>query len=536
MRLDAWLDSSPKGFTSDIPARKRYVVLIIPLVFVVVSLVMGFSRLQLIELSHPVSQEVHQMPPRTSKLHYLVPSSFVNDAVCAGIISALVNRYPIPTLIGYKGENEFDAVDHLAKVRVINRFLKTLPAEDDDLVIVVDSFDVLAQLPVEVTLERYFEMSARSEKQLADQRGITIDELHDLGIRQSILYGTGKICFDANPNEPLCPFVPGSNSAQQKFGVMTGGFSDPRYRDSRYLNSGTIMAPVGHLRKFMHAVQELVEADDVIVPLNVTSHGRFRHHMDQWFTATLYVRQEYHRALDMNGGKYPGNLTGVSDLPKPRKSANDTTEYHIFVDFDSSFTQTQCHNELEIHQLNYSNHDLTSSVTEDFMNEGKAFKPHALQMPASIYQAFGRVWDNLSHVPNITLVQQPRVWIQSLGLATNVASGSIHAFYHNTCSKAKFLETYKTFWFFPLVVPLLELAKMDRDDMRPLHSGLIDGRMWIAARDYPQSPSEPGHDVEETYLGGVFTDFAAEPFLNLPALCRENWTDSIGTQVHGGSR
>ncbi|KAG7129112.1 hypothetical protein HYQ45_011608 [Verticillium longisporum] len=100
--------------------------------------------------------------------------------------------------------------------------------------------------------------------------------------------------------------------------------------------------------------------------------------MDQWFTATLYVRQEYHRALDMNGGKYPGNLTGVSDLPKPRKSANDTTEYHIFVDFDSSFTQTQCHNELEIHQLNYSNHDLTSSVTEDFMNEGKAFKPHAI--------------------------------------------------------------------------------------------------------------------------------------------------------------
>ncbi|KAG7135829.1 hypothetical protein HYQ45_006498 [Verticillium longisporum] len=152
-RLDAWLDSSPKGFISDLLARKRYVVLIIPLVFVVVSLIAGFSRLQLIELSHPVSQEVHQRPPKTSKLHYLVPSSFVNDPVCAGIISALVNRYPIPTLIGYKGENEFDAVDHLAKVFIINRFLKTLPAEDDDLVIVVDSFDVLAQLPVEVTLE-----------------------------------------------------------------------------------------------------------------------------------------------------------------------------------------------------------------------------------------------------------------------------------------------------------------------------------------------------------------------------------------------
>ncbi|CRK43020.1 hypothetical protein BN1723_005477 [Verticillium longisporum] len=421
-RLDAWLDSSPKGFTSDILARKRYVVIIIPLVFVVVSLVVGFSRLQLIELSYPVSQEVHQMPPRTSKLHYLVPSSFVNDAVCAGIISALVNRYPIPTLIGYKGENEFDAVDHLAKLRVINRFLKTLPAEDDDLVIVVDSFDVLAQLPVEATLERYFEMSARSEQQLAISEG------------------------SPSTSSTISAFVSPSFMAQERyFGVMTGGFSDPRYRDSRYLNSGTIMAPVGHLRKFMHAVQELVEADDVIVPLNVTSNGRFRHHMDQWFTATLYVRQEYHRALDMSDGKYPGNLTGVSDLPKPRKSAIDTTEYHIFVDFDSSFTQTQCHNELEIHQLNYSNHDLTSSVTEDFMNEGKAFKPHAIQMPASIYQAFGRVWDNLSHVPNITLVQQPRVWIQSLGLATNVASESIHAFYHNTCSKAKFLETYKTF-------------------------------------------------------------------------------------------
>lgn len=463
---------------------------------------------------------------KVSKLHYLIPSSFVNDAVCAGVVSALVNRYPIPTIIGYKGENEYDAANHLAKLRVIDRFLGNSTSEDDDLVIIVDSLDVLAQLPAEVMIERYFDISLKSEQRLADQRGITLDQLHELGIRQSILYGAGKMCFIGSPHEPLCPLMPASNSARYKFGVKTG-VKDVRFLDPRYLNSGTIIGPAGDLRRFISAVLQLVDADDAVIDAD-DKEGNTIHHMDQWFTATLYVRQEYHRALDLNNGQYPGDLSNLTALPKPRQGVNDTTEYHVFVDFESQFTQTQCRNQLEIHQLKYSNHDLTTTITKDFLKEGKVFRPRDIQMPSNLYQAFGSVWDNISNITDLPLVRTQREWIQGLSLATNVASENIYAFYHNTCEKTWFLDRYRDLWFYPLIVPLLQISRRELQEAKTLHPGIVDGRVWMAAESYPIS--ESGSEADQDELGGVFTDLQAQPFIHLRTLCRENWTDIIGTR------
>ncbi|KAM0545752.1 hypothetical protein ACHAPJ_011176 [Fusarium lateritium] len=350
--------------------RRRTTFVVVVLVFCLVSFLAGAPHLGFIDRPYSSVKTSHHETPKVSRLHYLIPSSIVNDAVCAGIVSALVNRYPIPTLIGYKGENEFDSADHLAKLRVMNRYFDNLDAEDDDLVIIVDSFDVLAQLPAEVMVERYFDISKKSEERLADQRGITVDQLHELGLRQTILYGAGKMCFISNPDEPMCPLMPASNSARYKFGVRSGE-EDARFLDSRYLNSGTIIGPVGDLQRFIKAVLDLVAADDAVIDPNDEDTTRI-HHMDQWFTAQLYVRQEYHRALDLNDGEYPADLGNLTSLPKPKEGPNDITDYHVFVDFDSSFTQTQCRNQLEIHLLRYNNFDLTASINEDFLQQGSS--------------------------------------------------------------------------------------------------------------------------------------------------------------------
>ncbi|KAG7111060.1 hypothetical protein HYQ45_017254 [Verticillium longisporum] len=96
---------------------------------------------------------------RISRLHYLVPTTLVKPPVCAVVASALVNRFPIPVLVGYKATGEFDAkAAHIAKLRAITRYLHGPAAgEDDDLVIVVDGFDVLAQIPAETLIQRYFD-------------------------------------------------------------------------------------------------------------------------------------------------------------------------------------------------------------------------------------------------------------------------------------------------------------------------------------------------------------------------------------------
>lgn len=406
----------------------------------------------------------------------------------------------------------------------MNRYFDDLDAQDDDLVIIVDSFDVLAQLPAEVMIERYFDMSKKSEQRLADQRGLTVDQLHELGIRQTILYGAGKMCFVASPNEPMCPLMPPSNSPRYKFGVRTGN-DDTRFLDSRYLNSGTIMGPVGDIRKFVRAVLDLVKADDEKVDPNDEDRVRI-HHMDQWFTAQLYVRQEYHRALDMNGGEYPADLSNLTSLPRPRDGPEDNTEFHVFVDFDSSFTQTQCRNELEIQFLKYKNHDLTAAIDRDFLQQDSAFRPYNIQMPSNVYQAFGRAWDRLSAVPELQIALPQRQWIQRTYLATNIASESIYAFYHNTCDKRFYLERYKHFWFYPYITTLLEQARAHIQQGKPIHPGVIDGRSWVAAKAYPADGSS---GVEKDTLGGVYTDLKEEPFIDLSELCKENITTILNS-------
>ncbi|KAI6760431.1 hypothetical protein HG530_009291 [Fusarium avenaceum] len=501
--------------------RRRTILVVVAFILCLVWLYASNSPHQFITNSSPLSS--HNGAPKTSRLHYLIPSSIVNDAVCAGIVSALVNQYPIPTLIGYKGENEFDSADHLAKLRVMNRYFNDLKAQDDDLVIIVDSFDVLAQLPAEVMIERYFEISRKSEQRLADQRGLTVDQLHELGIQQTILYGAGKMCFIGSPNEPMCPLMPPSNSPRYKFGVKTEN-EDARFLDSRYLNSGTIMGPVGDIRKFVRAVLDLVMADDAKVDPHDEDRVRI-HHMDQWFTAQLYVRQEYHRALDMNDGEYPADLSNLTSLPRPREGPEDTTEFHVFVDFDSAFTQTQCRNELEIQLLKYKNHDLTASINGDFLQQGSAFRPYTIQMPSSVYRAFGRVWDRLIAIPDLKIASSQRQWIQGTYLATNIASESIYGFYHNTCAKRWYLERYKHFWFYPYITTLLKQAKIHIQEAKPIHPGVIDGRMWIAAKTYPKDASSR---ADEDSLGGVYTDLEAEPFITLSELCKGNLTTILG--------
>ncbi|KAM0345842.1 hypothetical protein ACHAPU_006196 [Fusarium lateritium] len=127
----------------------------------------------------------------TSRLYYLIPASEPTENLCANLISVLANRFSIPTIIGYKGKDEYDAkVAHIAKLYSIQRYLHG-PAGRfaDDLVIVVDGHDVLAQLPVEVMIERYFEITKRHDQVLADRFGLTVEQAHEQGLRQSLVWG-----------------------------------------------------------------------------------------------------------------------------------------------------------------------------------------------------------------------------------------------------------------------------------------------------------------------------------------------------------
>ncbi|KAJ2970369.1 hypothetical protein NQ176_g8218 [Zarea fungicola] len=114
--------------------------------------------------------------PSRSKFHYLVPASTANVKLCYNIVSAAANRYPAPLLLGWKGKGEMDAAEtHLAKLRTIQKYLQALPAEDDDdLVLIIDGYDIMLQLPVEIMIERYFTIRQDADARLADRFNMTL--------------------------------------------------------------------------------------------------------------------------------------------------------------------------------------------------------------------------------------------------------------------------------------------------------------------------------------------------------------------------
>ncbi|KAF4455715.1 hypothetical protein F53441_2010 [Fusarium austroafricanum] len=433
---------------------------------------------------------------KTSQLHFLLPASNPNDMFCAIVASALVNRYPAPYMIGWKGEGKYNAsAAHTAKLYSIKKYLDELPhgGADDDLVFFGDGYDVMAQLPAEVVIERYFKVAADADQRLADRFGITVEEAHRRGLKQTLFWGADKMCWPAL-SEAQCTKIPGSHLSHNIYGPKTGG-GDVTYRDAKYFNSGSVIGPLGDLRKFI---------DAGIASLEETFDPNFKYKTsDQIYLARLYARQELSRAEQIQD-------EALSLDPNGTVPERNITEYHVAIDYESDFVQTGCFAHKWMKKLNYNNTDNTATMSKDLFDQGKNFKPSFIQMPANVYRAFVRIFNSLQEeLPPMSA----REWIGSLDLDTNVATRNIFGFYHATCSKRNLISDFKKYWFHPYAVPLLQAGFRATKLNEPITEKLIDGRKWVYKTVYPGSGSP------EDRLGGVLTDFKNETFIPFSTLC-----------------
>ncbi|KAF4963759.1 hypothetical protein FSARC_8242 [Fusarium sarcochroum] len=438
---------------------------------------------------------------KTSQLHFLLPASNPNDMFCAIVASALVNRYPAPYMIGWKGEGQYNAsAAHTAKLYSLQKYLDELPhgGDDDDLVFFGDGYDVMAQLPAEVVIERYFQATAEADQRLADRFGITVEEAHERGLKQTLFWGADKMCWPAL-NEAQCTKLPASHLSSNVYGPKTGGGID--HRDAKYFNSGSVIGPVGDLRNFIAAG---------IASLEETFDPNFKYKTsDQIYLARLFARQELSRKEQienelMNLGEMSDNSTGLE------LGTANVTEYHVTIDYESTFVQTGCFSHKWMHKLNYNNSDNTATMSKDLFDRGKNFKSYPIQMPTNVYQSLLRLFQGL---PDEQAVMSAREWVGSLNLDTNVATRNIFAFYHATCSKRSLVSDFKKYWFHPWTVPLLAASYQATKANEPITEKLIDGRKWVYKTVYPAS------DVVEDQLGGVLTDHKNETYIPFSTLC-----------------
>ena len=95
--------------------------------------------------------------------------------------------------VDWEGEGEYNAsATHLAKVAGPLRYLKGLPKyKENDLVLLVDGYDLIFQFDASVLLKRYFAVTARANARLRKEYGRT--HIWRYGLRDTILFGPDKV-------------------------------------------------------------------------------------------------------------------------------------------------------------------------------------------------------------------------------------------------------------------------------------------------------------------------------------------------------
>ncbi|EHK19175.1 uncharacterized protein TRIVIDRAFT_14743, partial [Trichoderma virens Gv29-8] len=423
---------------------------------------------------------------KASRLHYLIPASQPNLHFCYNLVSSAVNRYPVPTLLGWHGVGEFDAAEtHLAKLRSMQQYFTSLsPEEDDDLAIIVDGYDILIQLPPEIMVERYFQIAERADAHLAKRFGVSVRELHKRGLRQTIFLGPDKLCWPTDPLASRCWAAPESHIPPSAWGLNKGGW-DMFHSDPRWLNSGTIMGPVGDLRRYITATMDEITATHDLV-------YEFRE-SDQYYLSNVWGRQEYWRSRMMKG-KPPA---GPPDRIIPVKSNPfQKTEYHIAIEYESALFQTKAGYEPYFGYLQFNESGLTAKLAADILQEGPEFEPSQIKMPENAH-------------PGSTSAD----WLSTVHLGVNFITHHIYGLWHCTGPK-EFVELeYPTLWFYPFVESLLRAAVKASQAGEPLTEKLIDGRRWVPKNYYPAA-----HALNDEF-GGAWTDLNNE-FVPWRDLCQ----------------
>lgn len=279
--------------------------------------------------------------PKDARFHFLVPATSTNKNLCRLLLSSAVARFPPPVFINWGApEYEDPGKTRLEKIKGFADYLDRISTDEnqDELVMILDGFDVWLQLPPEIFIQRYYSIIDAANERLAARMGRGM--MKKKGIYQSIVFGPDKICWPENPVRAACWAVPDSTLPRWAFGPETDSGKFRQHNRPRWLNSGTILGPIGDLRKLFKATLALIASSHTV-------------DSDQFYYAEIWGVQEYARskaAGDLSNDYNPtlwisdgydgeGHLESVF-LEQPVIAPDQEPEYHITIDYQSEIFQT----------------------------------------------------------------------------------------------------------------------------------------------------------------------------------------------------
>ena len=415
--------------------------------------------------------------------HLLIPASDPNTDLCKTLLSAFILGYPAPTLLNWGkryGDLEEDRIaSHTAKIRGVYDFLSDeRQVKDDDLVLIIDGYDVWFQLPPQIMLSRYHEMIAEANNFLRNRYGlISTEDSHAAKFTQKVIFGADKLCWPNPKDDPACAAIPYSTLPKDAYGADTDRDPEGFNRRPRFLNSGNIIGPVKDVRniyRYATFKTEFMERGAI---------------GDQLVFAEIFGEQEYQRETQRIAAQgtasrwmdWLSNTLGTQESPlSANVTINNMTvkpgqryEYSIGLDYESRLFQTMTHSASDIEFLNYSQPSAITTILKahPYLHNHPLFLPSDLQAAENplTYASPGDhsaerdarkkslllpYSPNLDTLPANSLdVAQPS-WL-NIPLATNINSATIPTLLHINGDKSLLDSWWPRLWYHPYLRALL---------------------------------------------------------------------------------
>ncbi|KAJ6780794.1 hypothetical protein PWT90_09473 [Aphanocladium album] len=221
----------------------------------------------------------------TRRFRVFMPADSPHLSLCKSVMSSVALGYPLPILLNWKSEfNRPEwhlAGSHIAKLESLHAAIEALLndpngiAHDDDLAVLVDSYDIWFQLPPSVLIQRYHQLNKEADKRIREEWQQTWGEHDNFPVqppKQNIIVTSAKDCHPGpqSGSNPHYDHWPQSPMPKYMYGPGTDKVSGPLFDSARKykkvrprcVNSGMIMGTMGALKAaLVRSKEKIAEAE-----------------------------------------------------------------------------------------------------------------------------------------------------------------------------------------------------------------------------------------------------------------------------------
>ena len=454
---------------------------------------------------------------KRAHLHLLVNATSSDQYLCRLLLSTAVLNFPPPILTKWGLEEDDNALIQTGSKlqKLVNYLDGYSSSEQEDLVLIIDSYDTWFQLGPEVLIRRYFAVIQAADQTLEERVAPHIAKRHDL--RHTVVFQSNKLCSPPDPRRVACWSVPMSTIQKDAFAFgpfddndLEHAMSDPIHARPRWLDSALVIGPVKDVKDIFSTV--LVRGSNISAS-------------DQEIMGDMFGEQEYSRGLFAPAMLHPP----LQDSQIPDFTEGQKTEYHMLVDYESALYQNVGSSKEFIEWLwfdgdkgqsrephrapleDFHGYELPVDIADSSAPFSTAHLSRRSSYKDTEFSGYGKILTTHNTATDLPM----KITWRDLPLATNLITKQVIPVISLGAEQGLRNEYWGKMWFFPFAKQLLRASKVSGE---PIFKEPVNGRLWWNF-DKPQSASE--EEIARSTgngPGGAWSDHGE--WLDWERLCR----------------